>query len=145
MDSKKELRIAYSLAVILLIVGVLSYAAFSAKVPEEPIRMMFNTSAGKVLFHHSLHTQSSGFGVSCDDCHHHPEEDESAQRACGDCHGGDGQMTEAIVETCAECHDADEYEDLEMTKKSDAIHAQCIDCHKDFEAGPIECTQCHVM
>jgi len=51
MDSKKELRIAYGLAVILLIVGVISYAAFSAKVPEEPIRLMFQTAAGKVLFH----------------------------------------------------------------------------------------------
>lgn len=145
MDSKKEQRIAYGLAAILFIVGVLSYAAFSAKVPEEPIRLMFQTSAGKVLFQHQLHTESSGYGVSCGDCHHHPEDDESALRTCADCHDPVGEMTETVVNTCTECHDADEFEDMEMVKKSDAMHDQCIDCHKDYEAGPIECSQCHVM
>lgn len=145
MDSNKELRIAYGLAVILLIVGVLSYAAFSEKVPEEPIRQMFQTSAGKVLFQHKLHTDTSGYGVSCYDCHHHPEDDEEALRACGDCHGPGNEYTEEILNSCTDCHDADELEDLEMTKKSDAMHSQCIDCHKDFDAGPLECAECHVM
>ena len=145
MDSKKELRIAYGLAVILLIVGVISYAAFSAKVPEEPIRVMFKTSAGKVLFQHQLHTEASGYGVSCGDCHHHPEDDESAMRACGDCHDPSGDMTEAVMSTCTECHDADEIEDIEVIKKSDAAHEQCIGCHRDYEAGPLECSECHVM
>ena len=145
MDSKKELRIAYGLAVILLIVGVISYAAFSAKVPEEPIRLMFQTAAGKVLFQHKLHTDAGGYGVSCNDCHHHPEDEDATMRSCGDCHDKEGKMTESITRTCLECHDADEFEDTEVAKKSDAMHSQCIDCHKDFEAGPSECSQCHVM
>ena len=59
MTSKKELKLAYALAIILLIVGVLSYAAFSEKVPEEPIRLMFKCVAGKVLFDHKIHAAGS--------------------------------------------------------------------------------------
>ena len=142
MNLNKELRIAYGLALILLIVGVLSYAAFSAKSPEVPIRLMYKTSAGKVLFHHERHTSSSGFGVSCQDCHHHPEGDDSAIRACGDCHGVDEK---SALQTCAQCHEEEEIESVEMMNKTDAVHSQCIDCHKEFEAGPVECSACHVM
>ncbi len=144
MDSNKEMRIAYGLAVVLLIIGVLSYTAFSAKAPEEPIRLMFKTSTGKVLFQHKIHTVPSGYGASCFDCHHHPEDDESAIRSCGDCHGVGDDAGQAL-ETCMECHDSDEIEDYEMVKRSDAFHSQCIDCHKDFEKGPAECSGCHVM
>jgi Zn finger protein HypA/HybF involved in hydrogenase expression len=88
MTSKKELRLAYALAIILFVVGVLSYAiaAFSAKTPESPMRLMFKGVAGKVLFDHKTHTGDAGYGISCGQCHHHPEEDEAALRACGDCH-----------------------------------------------------------
>jgi hypothetical protein len=27
----------------------------------------------------------------------------------------------------------------------DAFHDQCIQCHREFEAGPEECSQCHVL
>ena len=146
MDSKKELRVAYTMAAILFIVGVVCYAAFSANVPEkEPIRRMFKTDAGKVLFQHKLHTESSGYGISCYDCHHHPESDESALLACGKCHGKGDEMDEATMKTCMECHDEDEVEGAEMTKSADAFHSQCIQCHKEFEKGPVECSECHVM
>jgi hypothetical protein len=142
MNSKKELRIAYGLALILFIVGVLSYAAFSAKAPEVPIRKMYKTTAGKVLFNHKTHAASSGSGVACQDCHHHPEGDDSAMRACGDCHGADKK---AALQTCAQCHEGEEIEGTDVMNKTDAFHSQCIKCHKEFEAGPVECSECHVM
>jgi cytochrome c553 len=146
MNLKKELRVAYILAAVLLIVGVASYAAFSARAPEkDPVRLMFQTDAGKVLFQHQLHTQPSGYGASCNDCHHHPKDDEAALRACGDCHGKDEKMTEATLETCIKCHEADEVKDTQMVKRADAFHTQCIECHKDFEKGPVECSACHIM
>ena len=53
MFSKKELQLVYGLAVVLLIVGVISFAAFSAQTPtREPVRMMFQVAAGNVLFDH---------------------------------------------------------------------------------------------
>ena len=148
MDSKKELRTAFMMAGILLVVGLVCYAASSAKVPEgDPVRMMFHTNAGSVLFQHELHTVPSGYGVSCNDCHHHPQEDESAVRACGDCHGNEEGVSEAALQVCVECHDQDEVEDSEMLKRSDAIHEQCGGCHKAYGDGPAkeDCSQCHVM
>jgi hypothetical protein len=35
--------------------------------------------------------------------------------------------------------------DDQMLKRSDALHQQCIDCHREYGAGPIDCAQCHVM
>ena len=144
MDSNKEMRIAYGLAMVLFFIGVVSYAAFSDNAPEEPIRMMYQTSAGKVLFQHKIHTVPAGYGASCYDCHHHPEDDEEAVRSCGDCHGMEEGLAE-VMATCTECHDEEEIEDTEMVKRSDAFHSQCIDCHKEFEKGPVACSECHVM
>ena len=144
MNSNKQLRIAYGLALILLVVCVAGYSAFSAKAPVEPIRLMYKTSAGKVLFNHQTHVASSGFGVACHDCHHHPEGDDSAMTACGDCHGADGEAAKAL-QNCSQCHEAEEIEDVEMVNRTDAFHSQCIGCHKDYEAGPVECSECHVM
>jgi len=146
MTPKKELRLAYTLAIVLFIVGVLSYAitAFSAKTPDSPTRLMFKGMAGKVLFDHKTHTQEDGYGISCGECHHHPGEDEAAIRACGDCH----RFTEkenTLPGACAECHEADEIEDSEIKKRADAFHLQCINCHKENEAGPEKCASCHVM
>ena len=144
MTSKKELQLAYGLVIVLFVVGVLSYAAFSAKTPDQPVRLMFKSVAGKVLFDHKTHTDDSGYGISCQDCHHHPEEDETDFMACGECHSLPPEG-ETLSMSCADCHEPDEIEGTEMIKKGDAFHSQCIDCHKANEAGPEECASCHVM
>jgi hypothetical protein len=146
MSSKKELQLAYGLACVLLVVGIVSYAytAFSAKPPDEPVRIMYKSAAGKVLFDHKTHTADAGYGVSCFDCHHHPEGDETALRACGDCHTP--EMAEGqVAESCLECHDADEVEGTEVMQKADAFHGQCVSCHQQAGAGPVDCNSCHVL
>ena len=125
MKSNKELQIAYGLAIILLVVGILSYTAFSAKAPEQPVRLMFKCVAGKILFDHKTHTVESGYGISCSDCHHNLEEGETNPQACGECHEPESQ-------------------DEDVLSRADAFHTQCIDCHKEV-AGPEECGLCHVM
>ena len=140
MTSEKELKLAYGLAIVLFVVGVLSYAAFSAKAPEPPARYMFNVAAGKVFFDHKTHNATGGYGISCADCHHHPVDDESANRACGGCHTQPEQIEQA-QETCTECHEADEFDIEEVPKRGDAFHTQCIGCHQDYEAGPREDVQ----
>ncbi|MBT8356986.1 MAG: cytochrome c family protein [Deltaproteobacteria bacterium] len=146
MTSKQELRLAYALAVILFVVGVLSYAmtAFSAKTPDIPMRLMFKGVAGKVLFDHKTHTEDAGYGIACVECHHHPEEGEEDYRACVDCHSL-AEKEDALPEACGDCHEADEIEDSEITKRVDAFHMQCINCHKENEAGPEKCASCHVI
>ncbi|NQT10267.1 MAG: cytochrome c3 family protein [Desulfobacteraceae bacterium] len=121
MISNKELQIAYGLAIILLVVGVLSYAAFSAKAPDQPVRLMFKCVAGKILFDHKTHTVDS----SCSDCHHNLEEGETDPQTCGECHEPESQ-------------------DEDVLNRADAFHTQCIGCHKE-EAGPEKCELCHVM
>ncbi len=130
MFSKKELRLAYGLAVCLLVIGVVSYAAFPLKVPEEPLRIMYNVASGNVPFNHKIHTGEQGYGLACEDCHHELLDDEFDEaQACGD-----------------GCHDPEEG-DEEVPKRADAFHQQCAGCHEDYEAGPVEkeCALCHII
>ncbi len=146
MTAKKELQLAYAMAIVLLVIGILSYTAFSAKPPEEPVRIMFKVTAGKVLFTHKVHGAESGYGVDCMTCHHHPEDDDAALRACGDCHAhSEKTAAKKASNTCRECHEEGDLESEETPKRSDAFHEQCISCHKENEAGPQECAQCHAM
>ena len=188
MSSNKGLRRAYFLTIVLLAVGVVCYAAFPLEAPDNPVRMMFKNTAGKVLFTHKIHASDSGYALSCLDCHHHYEEDGDTFKACGDCHasgkietvptvcldchepfeehhpeGGHGEGDdsyscndchqkeegESVPTACADCHDVEdiEGEDKEMNfqKRSDAFHTQCIDCHKEYGSGPVECSSCHTM
>jgi hypothetical protein len=124
MTPKRELQIAYGLIIVFLFVGVISYAAFPAKTPDEPVRLMYKTVAGKVLFDHKTHLSDSGYGLACQDCHHHPEEPEELEEAlvaCGVCH----QVLEegkTFPDSCLDCHEAEDLEDSEVMKKSDAFH-----------------------
>ena len=145
MASKKHLQIAYSAAIILFVIGAFSYAAFSAKKPEHPVRLMFKGIAGKVLFDHKIHASGTGYGAACNDCHHHPAGQASGYRPCSDCHLSEGNNTGTQPESCKECHDPGDYEGVEILKKTEAFHTQCINCHKQIGAGPQECSACHVM
>ncbi len=149
MTPKRELQIAYSLIIVFLFVGFISYAAFPAKTPDEPVRLMYKTVAGKVLFDHKTHLSDSGYGLACQDCHHHPEEPEELEEAlvaCGECHKV-LEEGKTFPDSCLDCHEAEDLEDSEVLKKSDAFHSQCESCHQEVDAGPEEerCSWCHVM
>ncbi len=144
MISKQKMKVVYGLTAYFLVVGVLCYAAFPVSAPEEPMRIMFKVTAGKVLFDHYSHTSESGYGLSCWDCHHHPLDDDAALIACGACHTANENAAQP-PEICSDCHEPDEIKDTPIMKRSDAFHKGCIDCHQAFEAGPIECASCHIM
>ncbi len=124
MEVKKERTIAYCLAAVMLVVGVVCYAAFPPKNPDEPIRIMLKSTGGNVLFDHKEHFHESGYGFACDECHHDIENEGDKPAACGTCH---------LVD-----------DDEDAIKRSDAFHTQCITCH-DEGGGPVECAQCHAM
>ena len=126
MNLKKEKTIVYYVAAVLLIVGVVCYAAFPQKKPEEPVRIMFKSTAGDVLFNHEYHSSENWYGYECVDCHHEFE-------------GGEGEMPVA----CGECHLEDSEEGI--PSKEDAFHQQCIGCHEDAGFGPVDCSECHVL
>lgn len=149
MTSKKHRMIVYGVAVQLLLIAIVCYAAFPVKAPEQPIRLMYHTNAGKVLFDHQTHSSVTGYGLACFDCHHHPQDDDTALVACGQCHFPEPPEEGVVPENCLECHDASDVEDSEYTKRSDAFHNQCIQCHEEFGKGPLSgsqhCSQCHVL
>ena len=144
MTSDKELRVAVVVAVVFLVIGILCFAAFSKKAPEKPVRIMYKSVAGNVLFDHKTHFSESGYGLSCSDCHHHYEEDETGKFSCGKCHlRSDKDKTGS--EVCADCHEPDEVETEGVMKITDALHSQCTGCHLENQAGPEkeECDKCH--
>ena len=123
MDIKNERMIAYCLAVILFVVGVICYTAFAKKAPEQPIRIMFKNTGGNVLFDHKIHLAESGYGLDCTDCHHDLEKEGARPAPCGECHLTDGS---------------------DAPKRADAFHKQCRTCHEDG-GGPTTCSACHAL
>jgi c(7)-type cytochrome triheme protein len=147
MTSKSELQLALRLALILGVAGLFCFAAFPVTPPERPVRLAYQTKAGKVIFDHKTHLSETGYGLDCGDCHHHTGDGEAETEehgSCGDCHVKP-EEAQLVSETCNECHDPEDYDLEELTARADAFHSQCITCHEDFEAGPVECAACHVM
>jgi len=124
MNSRKDKILAYFIAAILLLAGVVSYAAFPHRAPDEPVRIMLENTAGNVLFSHKTHASEDGYGLLCDDCHHMWEEGEGMPEACGECHEVDSE---------------------DPVKRSEAFHLQCVGCHEDYDAGAISCSECHAL
>ena len=148
MNPEKELKRARGMAVILFVVGVVCYAAFSAPVRETPLRIMHQTKAGKVLFGHTTHAED--YGLSCADCHHHAADDEKTPKSCKKCH--DLPEDGTAPASCVACHGPDgDYEmDIsvdDITNKADAFHNQCAGCHETNGSGPAkkDCSSCHIM
>ncbi|KJS31395.1 MAG: hypothetical protein VR64_11305 [Desulfatitalea sp. BRH_c12] len=149
MTSKKHRMIVYGVALQLLLVAIVCYAAFPVKPPEEPLRLMYQTNAGKVLFDHQMHATTKGYALACADCHHPHYDAELEPMSCSMCHP---PRPEGIKtpESCLDCHDdISEIENTEIMKRSDAFHSQCIGCHDQYgqgpPSGPEGCGQCHVL
>ncbi len=125
MDEQKGLPTLLKIGIGLLIVGVFCFATYSAPTPETPYRVAYSTVTGTATFDHKLHASDAGIGLSCLDCHHTMEDEEEVPEACGECHlKGEGSE--------------------DMIKRADALHTQCIGCHKEFDVKPVDCNECHV-
>ncbi|MDL2328527.1 cytochrome c family protein [Desulfosarcina sp. OttesenSCG-928-A07] len=148
MTSKKQLLFAYGLAIHLLLVAIICYAAFPVTAPAEPVRIMYQTTAGKVLFDHATHAGATGYSLSCFDCHHHPMGDQNAMTSCSECHPAAVEEGEQPL-TCLNCHNGKDIRDTPILSRTDALHKGCTDCHAEFEKGPVmdanSCSRCHVI
>lgn len=115
---------AFWIALFLVAAGAVGTRALAPEEPEEPYRMMFVGKAGNVLFDHATHVEE--YGLDCSSCHHNLEDDDE-------------------IYTCSECHAIlpEDLDDEDMLTQTDALHAQCITCHEDEGAGPVDCATCH--
>lgn len=128
MNRKTEKYIAFCAGAVLFCVGVVSYAAFPKKSMERPVRIMFQTSGGNVLFLHNVHADKENYGLDCADCHPAWSSDEAERPG-----------------SCTGCHNVENSDDG-MLKRSDALHTLCRGCHEEGGHGPVEkCTDCHVL
>ena len=124
MNNKALRTIAYAMAAAFLLIGVVCYAALAKKAPENPIRIMFKNTGGKVLFDHKGHLSEDGYGIACADCHHDLENEGDTPAACSECHDPEGENA---------------------PKRVDVLHQQCKSCHEEGGSGPVNCSECHAM
>lgn len=160
MSFKNELKFVYALAFVCLVVGVFCYSSLPAKSSDEPVRKMFKTVGGDVLFDHQTHKDASN--LECKSCHHaYDASSAAAPGSCGSCHLVDGEYVPAFGAggrfnhdmhsadyglSCSDCHHDYHEEDGDMPQ-------MCSDCHEkgggdDFMLGREEafhkqCIGCH--
>lgn len=84
------------------------------KAPETKTYFTEYNKGTIVVFNHEEHAK--GYGLECIYCHH--------VEACGDCH-------------------RKEVADLQVEESKVALHENCLGCHREVEAGPRECDECH--
>jgi hypothetical protein len=97
----------------------------SGEVPDEIVMDKLVEVYEEVVFSHADHADMVDDG--CTACHHHAPP--GVYQECGACHA------KGLFET--------ETEKLNLLNLKAAYHKQCIDCHVEWEAGPVGCTECH--
>ena len=92
-----------------------------------------------VQFTHKKH--ATEYKIACGECHHDDagkplelKEGDPVQK-CGDCHKEFGKLAKADKKM----------KKPEKIKKyqKEALHANCIGCHKKIKKGPKKCSECH--
>ncbi|MDY6845181.1 MAG: cytochrome c3 family protein, partial [Thermodesulfobacteriota bacterium] len=106
----------------MLFIGIIGYSWVQEE-PEVPVRILYKTNAGKVLFDHKTHTTGKNYASECVDCHHEYEEGEE------------------LPVSCAECHERE----AEELNRAAVLHSQCKSCHEAEGRGPVACGECHRM
>lgn len=108
-----------------------------------------------VTFTHKKHNEE--YKIGCGECHH----DDKGKpieglkmgddvQSCIECHKIPGQMPGALKKEMREQKASkDEINAKKMEYHAEAVHANCISCHKEYnkknktKAAPASCTKCH--
>jgi len=145
-------------AVVIIVtaaVGILGYSLEDEQ-RAEPLRMLYETTAGPVVFDHQLHATSGSYDLECRKCHHLEthlsfEADEGPVVFDHQAHGREGSGME-----CRECHHLTTHLSFENDRGGVVFDHQthstsadydlgCDDCHHMKEEGKrvAECGSCH--
>lgn len=107
------------------IIGIIGYTTESSSLP---IRVLFKTKGGDVIFQHEAHS-SDYQCCKCQDCHHNIQNLRSrADWKCRTCH-----------------HAGGEYENIceDRMPHPQCVGAQCVQCHTRVGMDPKDCAFCH--
>ncbi|WP_027174527.1 cytochrome c3 family protein [Desulfovibrio aminophilus] len=158
--SKRYYPIA-AITAVLCLVAVFGYLHI-APAQGTPPRIVLDNAGGRVLFSHGHHADD--LGLACGDCHHDGA-DPMNPEACGSCHPAAFDATFKAthrtafksINACTRCHAAPPKADQTATDqpdvsgiplRTDALHAQCMNCHESMGAGPFgkeSCNACHLQ
>jgi len=142
----KGLSLVMALAGFFFLFGATVYAADCPAGIKMDNKAYAAHKKGIVDFSHQKHY--TDYKIGCGECHHDATGKPLATLKEGD-----------AVQGCIECHKkpakakAKKGEKLTMAQKmeyhADAVHENCISCHKDFnkknntKAAPTTCAKCH--
>ena len=112
--------------VIIAVCAVIGIIGYSLESTGNPIRVLFKTKGGPVVFDHRAHLDE--YYLECNKCHHEEGNDEK-------------------IMNCRECHNRGN-EDYKDICEDRAIHklcvgANCIDCHNENDMDTGDCKSCH--
>lgn len=129
MGNTRSNQVALLLLVVSLIVGVVAFYHHEAKAPpEEPIRVVYESKGGLVVFDHAEHT--ARMDDDCMACHHYDGDDDEKEN-CVDCHAdNDIPIMHAYHEKGEDFLDDDTYQ-------------SCMSCHEENGQDPKNCRGCH--
>jgi hypothetical protein len=121
-----EFLVAVLLFTVCFLITVCGYSCYAPRQEKNPPRVLFSTNGGEVLFPHRHHSDVSGGGFDCTECHHNEESDIDSlvQMSCRECHYRNPEIVEIV---CAD-----------DTTHPRCIGKKCQSCHEGEE-----CTFCH--
>ena len=114
--------------IIIFITAIIGIIGYTTDDPSFPVRVLFKTKGGNVVFTHQEHAR--GYGLDCKKCHHSFNiENIKSGWNCRYCHSSGAIYDElcsgqAIHKQC--------------------IGANCVDCHKEMLGmEEKDCSFCH--
>ena len=135
----RSLLITIAVVTASLFIAVGLYAASAPDViPMNDSRYKKHKKA-IVQFTHAKH--ANDYKITCGECHHDDAgkplelKDGDPVQKCGDCHKDFGKLDKADKKM----------KKADKIKKyhKEAVHANCVGCHKKEKKGPKKCTECH--
>ena len=115
----------------------------------------FEHTKGIVEFSHKKHFTE--FGATCGDCHHDDKgkpltnlKEGDDVKTCIECHKKPGEVPKEVKKEWRDKKlSKDEIGKLELEYYVEAMHTNCIGCHKEWDkknnskAAPTSCSKCH--
>ena len=154
MGKKQILGVLACCLALFFIAGTLSAATSVSDVIKMEHKAYKKHTKGIATFSHKKHHEE--YKVGCGECHH----DDKGKpldlkmgddvKDCIECHKIPGKMPGKVKkEMKAAGAKKKEIDAKELEYHAEAIHANCIGCHKDYnkknqtKAAPASCSKCH--
>ena len=153
---KRDVIVMTAVCVALMFAAGSIYAATAVQdVIQMENKAYSEHTKGIVTFSHKKHNEE--YKIGCGECHHDADGKPlnalkmgDEVKGCIECHKTPGQMPGALKkEMKAKKASKKEIAAKEMEYHAEAIHDNCISCHKDYnkknktKAAPQSCTKCH--